>query len=119
MALFRMLEAENGSISVDGQDISHVQHEALRSALSAIPQDPVILNGSIRMNVDPDSKHSDEEVIKVLQEVGLWDKVKEKFGTDSDSTAGSLSYGQKQMLCIARTLLKKSTILVMDEATSR
>ncbi|KAF7712524.1 ABC multidrug transporter [Penicillium ucsense] len=118
MALLRMLDPVGGAILIDGQDISRVPHDSQRAALSVVPQDPAILEGSIRGNVDPYSNHSDEEVVSVLQTVGLWEAVKARFSADDNTCATGLSGGQKQLLCLARALVKKRRILVLDEATA-
>jgi hypothetical protein len=68
----RMLDPVGGASLIDGQDISRVSHEKLCAALSVVPQEPAILEGSIRTNVDPGDIHSDKEVVSTLKRAGLW-----------------------------------------------
>lgn len=129
LALFRLLEAAEGDINIDGHDISKLGLSDLRSKLSIIPQDSQIFQGSVRTNLDPTSAHEDEYLWKVLKLAHLKDHIL-KMNDESPvpqqsaldiilSEGGSnLSAGQRQLMCLARALLVESTILVLDEATA-
>ncbi|KAF4979956.1 hypothetical protein FZEAL_3942 [Fusarium zealandicum] len=137
LALFRFLEARSGSIAIDGIDISKVALSELRARLSVIPQNPVLFSGTIRSNLDPFGHHTDDELYQSLERVHLMSSPKHHdidqsspVSTTSDSnifsdlsslvseSGGNLSQGQQQLLCIARSLLANSKIVVLDEATS-
>lgn len=115
-ALFRLVEIDSGSIFIDGVDIQSIPLQYLRSKLSIIPQDPVLFQGSIRKNLDPSLRCRDEELLDVIRQVKLIDKIPN--GLDEMANEAKFSTGEKQLLCMARALLRKSQVIVFDEATS-
>lgn len=119
--LFHMLEIQSGSITIDNIDISTIPRQTLRERINVIPQEPVFLTGSIRLNLSPSSSspHSDTDLQTVLSRVGLWDVVASAGGLDTVMAPEELlSHGQRQLFCLARAMLRDSKILVIDEATA-
>lgn len=119
LAIFGMIELHGGSISIDGVDISTLPREEVRSRIIGLPQDIFMIRGTVRLNVDPYKRSSDEAIVGALEDVRLWNVIREKGGLDASIEAVSLSHGQKQLLCLAQALLRHSSILILDEATSR
>lgn len=110
VALFRLVEPSDGRVTIDGSDTASLGLGTLRGAMAIIPQEPLLFEGTIRGNIDPLSDHSAESVAAVLAAVGLQ-------GREEDLPR-QLSAGERQLLQMARTLLRRVPIVVMDEPTS-
>lgn len=124
-ALYRLSEVTKGKIEIDGVDVSTIGLHDLRSKLSIIPQDPVLFKGTIRKNLDPFNERTDMELWDALRRSGndlknIKESKSHKFHLDSIVEDGGSNYslGERQLLTLARALIGRTKILIMDEATS-
>jgi ABC-type multidrug transport system fused ATPase/permease subunit len=121
LALMRILEAESGSIEIDGENIAMIKLAHLRSSLTVVPQEPVLFSGTLRENLDPFDAHDNATIIAALHRAELGEFLSSlPLGLSTRVREGgfNVSCGQRQLICLARALLRNSKVIILDEATA-
>ncbi|KAF2725612.1 multidrug resistance protein [Polychaeton citri CBS 116435] len=118
LALLRMLDNHSGTMTLDGYDLASVPRQLIRERLTALPQEAITVPGSLKENLDPLGRFDGEDIKSALAKVGLLHIAEERGGIEESIDQVALSQGQLQLFSVARALLRKSKVLILDELTS-
>ena len=118
-SIARIIEPRNGKIIIDNIDIQDINLNILRDKISILPQEIFLIESTLRDNIDPLSKFSDEEILKIVKNLCLFNHLddKEKLNFEIKENGKNLSTGEKQLICFARTIIRNNKIVILDDAT--